>query len=254
VQRTRIEFGHRMWSVTEGCLHGCSFCWSYDGARRFRKGDFTPKLRPDRLQQPYRLRSKESLRILVSLQSDLFGSWVPSDYIRQVIEVAGNCPRHHFLFLTKNPARYAEFAWPANAWIGTSVETQEKANERIPLLLKADAKVKWVNVEPMLGPVDLSQWLYCYVCGNSGEMYNPVFDDYEDCPVCAGDLPALNWVVCGQMTGRAAKVLGDKAIVKPEWVQTLIEQTRAAGVPIFLKDNLHWPERIQQYPKVGDRE
>lgn len=120
--------------------------------------------------------------------------------------------------------------WPLfNVWLGVTAENQQRANERIPILLQIPAVIRFVSVEPMLGPVDLSRWLYCYVCGNTGEYYNPVFDEVEDCPVCDGDLPKLDWVICGGETGPNARPM------HPDWVRSLRDQCQAAGVPFFFK-------------------
>lgn len=246
MNRTAIEYGDLMWSVTEGCDHGCPYCWSRVRAVRFNKGDFSPKLHPERLNEP--LRRKKPARILVSLQSELFGAWVPSSFIQQVVNVMRLCPEHTFLLLTKNPLRYQEFDLPPNAWAGTSIENQAAAEKRLPELLKAKASVHWLSVEPLLGTVDLSAYLPCQHCGGTGlePEGSPYWHPEYTCRECDGPpYNAVNWVVVGAQTGaRAVKP-------EPEWVESIIQQCRDAGVALYLKDNLRWAESIKEYPKEG---
>lgn len=147
--------------------------------------------------------------------ADLFGDWVPEAWIRSVLVSVRKSPRHTFQFLTKNPKRLKDFnPWPPNCWVGTTVTNQEDADERVPWLNRADASIKFISHEPLISQID------------NGLIFYPV-----------------HWAIIGAMTGPGA--------VKPqtEWVQILIDQYRAAGVPVFLKDNLRWPEKIQEFPR-----
>jgi len=146
-------------------------------------------------------------------------------------------PPHTFLVPTKRPERMLRFfreelsremehwqgdaplsvaldvGWPLqNVWLGVSVENQAKAAERIPLLLQAPAAVRFVSVEPMLGPVDLSPWL----CDHEWEHGTP---------------GGLNWVICGGETGPGARPMD------PAWARSLRDQCQlaGAGVPFFFK-------------------
>lgn len=124
--------------------------------------------------------------------------------------------------------------WPLNnVWLGVTTENQARADERIPVLLQIPADVRFVSVEPMLEPVNLSKWIYCYVCANNGEHFNPVYGKIEECPVCDGDRPILDWVICGGETGPGARPM------HPDWVRNLRDLCQAAGVPFFFK---HWGE------------
>jgi len=247
MNRTRIEYGDLMWSVTEGCDHGCPYCWSRVRAVRFNKGDFSPKLHPERLGEP--LRRKKPARILVSLQSELFGEWVPSSFIQQVVDVMRQCPQHTFLLLTKNPSRYQEFNLPTNAWAGTSIENQAAAEKRIPELLKAKAKVRWLSVEPILGPVDLSAYLPCQRCSGTGlePEGTPCWHPEYGCRECDGPpYDAVNWVVVGGQTGPGA------IIPRLEWLASIVGHCEDAGVPLFVKGKLASvvaESPIRQYPK-----
>lgn len=110
-----------------------------------------------------------------------------------------------------------EDRWPLpNVWIGVSVEDQQRAEERIPHLLKTPAAVRFVSYEPALGPVDFSRWLACRGCGNP----TPCMPEHD-----AG----INWLIVGGESGPSARPF-DLA-----WARSTIAQCKAAGVPCFVK-------------------
>lgn len=108
-----------------------------------------------------------------------------------------------------------------NLWLGVTAENQRRADERIPVLLDTPAARRFVSVEPMLGPVDLSQWL-----GRSG---------------------GLDWVICGGETGPGARP------VHPDWVRSLRDQCQIAGVPFFFKSWGEWREANMDLPVRGTK-
>jgi protein gp37 len=169
---------------------------------------FQPLFWPDRLSQPSLV--KKPARIFVGSMGDLFGDWVPREWIGPVIGQADLNPQHTFIFLTKNPARYREFdPWPDNCWLGVTVTGQADVDEQVPLLLNADAKVRFVSVEPMLGSVDLRNF-------------------------------AIQWLIIGALTGSgAANFNRESGFHLIGWVRELIDQARDARVPVFAKDNIH---------------
>jgi protein gp37 len=243
VNRSRIEWTDFTWNPVTGCYgpggtaekpQRCAYCYAWRMAHRFHRS-FEPEFHPERLDQPHFV--KKPARIFVCSAADLFGDWMDSDDIQHVIN-AGPIwePRHTYIFLTKNPKRLKEFnPWPANAWVGTTVTNQADANERLPELLNVEAPVRFVSIEPMLGPVDLKSWLV--------PNYEMRLKKYPSWPPfeTAKSFGKLEWSILGAMTGPGA--------VKPDpaWVQSLIDQYRATGVPLFLKDNLKWPEKIQEW-------
>jgi len=104
--------------------------------------------------------------------SDLFHSEISDEYIQRVFATIRNCPEHVFQILTKRPGRAAHMAidWPPNAWLGTSVE-DDRVVERIDLLREADAQLRFISFEPLIGPVgdvDLSGIDWAIVGGESG--------------------------------------------------------------------------------------
>jgi protein gp37 len=148
---------------------------------------------------------------------DLFHPCTPWKQIKTVLAAVDLMPQHTHIFLTKNPARYQEFnPWPENCWLGTTVTNQQDAHERIPKMWNIMAKVRFVSFEPLLGKIDPK--------------------------LCPG---YIDWIIIGALTGPISK----RNQPDPAWVQYLIDQFRESGVPIFLKDNLRWPEKIQEFPR-----
>lgn len=122
--------------------------------------------------------------------------------------------------------------YPPNVWIGTSVENQEKADKRIPELLKIPAKVRFLSMEPLLGPVDLSRWLRRTL---TTEERNSIYDatggmePYQlACQKAEGD-NEIQWVIVGGESGAKARPF------EISWARSIIDQCKAAGVPVFVK-------------------
>jgi protein gp37/DNA-directed RNA polymerase subunit RPC12/RpoP len=184
-------------------------------------------------------------------------------------ELIKETPHLDWLLLSKRP-RNANLMFsrevPDNVWIGTSVEDQKTADERIPHLLKIPAKVRFLSCEPLIGFASLQQWLgktrpqsdcyQCEACNHiaNGQMFthhNIAGDADVACPNCgAGDysdepvgdicLGTLDWVICGGESGPNARPM------HPEWARGLRDQCQAAGVPFFFKQ---WGE---YHPRLKD--
>lgn len=129
-----------------------------------------------------------------------------------ILDTAAKCPHLILQWLTKRPWNLVKWwkasgrkVWPANLWIGVSVENQEAADTRIPWLLKIPAKVRFLSMEPLLGPVGL---------GFAPETWN-------GCPI--------DWCIIGGESGNKARPM------HPDWARSIIRQCEAAGVPVFLK-------------------
>jgi len=156
-------------------------------------------LRPERLDQP--LRWTKPRVIFVNSMSDLFHEKVPVGFIKQVFEVMAATPRHTFQVLTKRADRLAKLApnltWAPNIWQGVSIESQEYVG-RVDLLRRVPARVRFLSVEPMLGPVKLN-------------------------------LAGIHWVIAGGESGPGARPL------HAEWARLLRDQCVRARVPFFFK-------------------
>ncbi|GAV21582.1 DUF5131 family protein [Carboxydothermus pertinax] len=274
--RTKIEWADAVWNPVTGCTpvsEGCKNCYAERMSKRLagRCGypedePFRVTLHPEKLNEPWHW--KKPRRVFVCSMGDLFHEDVPDDFILKVFLQMTFCPsRHIFMVLTKRPKRMKDIiekfmgqmlgtsgktmeekqAWPhKRVWLGVTVENQEMANERIPILLKIPATVRFVSCEPLLGPVDLSKWLgICEGCGVPATKCGPVLwhKGQKCCPDCTHDFQ-LNWVIAGGETGPGARPM------HPEWVRSLRDQCQEAGVPFFFKS---WGEyKPLPYSDRGD--
>ncbi len=141
----------------------------------------------------------------------------------------------------------AKIAWPLpNVWLGVSVEDQARADERIPDLLATPAAVRWISAEPLLGPVDVSPYLFIYTHADdvtleeSPEHIVPTLPwrDPATTPPHEISSPRLDWVVVGGESGNGARPM------HPDWARSLRDQCADAGVPFFFKQ---WGEYREVY-------
>lgn len=256
---SRIEWTDATWSPVTGCApisEGCQNCYARRMANRLRGRCGYPKdepfkvtLHPERLEEPFGWRKPRL--VFVCSMSDLFHEDVPDEFICRVFAAIALTPlKHTFLILTKRPQRMHEFIlglpqrdhtfrlwvaaggeWPlSNLWLGVTAENQARADERIPILLQIPAAVRFVSVEPMLGPVDLERWLPIE-WSEVGETWIEAFPGKH----CYDT--RLHWVICGGETGPGARPM------HPDWARSLRDQCQATGVPFFLKS---WGEHC--YP------
>lgn len=246
---TKIEWAEETWNPVTGCSpisEGCRNCYAARMAKRLagRCGypaddPFRVTLHPERLGEP--LRWKEPRRVFVCSMGDLFHEDVPRWMRFEVMDIILQAKQHTFLILTKRPANMKEFfEWYyskagrtietiKNLWLGVTAENQQRADERIPILLQIPAAVRFVSVEPMLGPVDLS------------------LSDGVDLSMSVGTglkpgksylINSLDWVICGGESGSGARPM------HPDWVRNLRNQCQEAGVPFFFKS---WGEWMPSY-------
>lgn len=227
-----IEWADWSWNPVTGCLHACPYCYARDIAFNIYPDEvgFTPTIWPDRITAPQNQKvppganEKISLRnVFTCSMADLFGRWVPSEWIDRVLaEVAAN-PQWNFLFLTKFPKRMSEFRIPANAWMGTTVDLQARVANAEKAFENVKADVRWLSIEPMLQPLKFNR------------------------------LDLFNWIVIGGASPSKA-VNGSPETpawnIPIEWIVDLHQQARAAGCKIYYKTNsgLSNLTRIREYP------
>lgn len=191
-------------------------------------------------------------RAFVSDMTDVFGEWVPDEMRDRLFAVMALRPDVTFQLLTKRPERMAEyfrttrtnliataagvgnhFPWPLpNLWLGTSVENQATADERIPHLLATPAAVRFLSVEPLLGPVDLAR--VSSPCGytDAPHAFDCLSHDLARGRWFEGDgerARAVDWVIVGAESGSGRRPMAE------EWAHSLVEQCAAAGVNCFVK-------------------
>lgn len=237
---TKIEWATKVWNPVTGCTKispGCDNCYAERMSKRFAEqwglpadDPFKVTLHPDRLEEP--LRWKKPARIFVCSMGDLFHDDVDYYPIDKVFDTIIKAKQHTFLILTKRPERAKLILTGVtrrngilpNLWIGVTAENQEQADKRIPVLLQIPAEVRFVSVEPMLGPVDLRPWFPwdSHRKNLAGWEPNP---DYRQ---------GLHWVICGGESGTEARP------VHPDWIRSLRDQCQAAETPFLFKQWGEW--------------
>jgi protein gp37 len=191
-ENSRIEWTDTTWNPVTGCTKisaGCDNCYAARFSERFRgvpghpfENGFDLTIRPNRLLQP--LAWKRPRMIFVNSMSDLFHKAVPKDHIARVFDTMEQADRHIYQVLTKRSSllqkfineRYKTRAAPPHIWFGVSVENAQTTS-RISHLQKANAGIRFLSVEPLIGPVgklDLSGINWVIVGGESGPGARPM--------------------------------------------------------------------------------
>lgn len=236
MNKTKIEWCDMTWNPVTGCLHGCEYCYARRIANRFSytkdwnaytanleldkpiidavtgkatayPHGFAPTLYRYRLNEPQRV--KEPRTIFVCSMADLFGDWVPDNWIEEVFAACEKAPQHTYLFLTKNPNRYKELALAKklpirdNMWYGTTATEQSEKS-----FFYSGAWHTFVSLEPVLRE----------------------YSEAEIRHIC--DL--FTWVIVGAETGNRK----DKVIPKKKWIETIMAACFEKDAFLFMKDSL----------------
>ena len=240
---TRIDWADASWNPVTGCLHGCRYCYAWGIAERFKgKCDhyasyhdqntrihvlennawknngmkspypfgFEPTFHRYKLDEPQHW--KKPRTIFVCSMADLFGDWVPLEWIEEVFEACKKAPQHKYLFLTKNPEYYLILGMNGmlpqgdNFWFGTSTPTP--STSYFYDYRAANRVNTFVSIEPILE--EFGPWNF-------------------DKP---GQLPG--WIIVGAETGNHR----GKVVPEKEWVDEIAWQAQRNGVPVFMKESL----------------
>jgi protein gp37 len=177
-----------------------------------------PTFHEDRLHEPYRLdmrRKQDNPKIFVCSCSDLFAPWTPAEWRDEVLQVVCDPGLKWITFqlLTKNPELIPKTRFPDNVWVGMTITRQQEADTKMVEAANIDAKVRFVSFEPLLEHIDPEPWI----------------ENFE-------------WVIVGKLTGCG------KIPLDAKWVQTLIDSARENQIPIFVKNNVGWSQKIQEFP------
>jgi len=208
--KTTIEWTGSTWNPVTGCTKispGCAHCYAERMAKRLQAmgqqnyaGGFDLAIHPHTLEMP--LSWKKSQTIFVNSMSDLFLDEVPTAFIKQVFDVMGRAGWHTFQVLTKRAERLAELSpelpWAPNIWMGVSVENSDYT-WRIDYLRETGAQVKFLSMEPLLGPVPHM------------------------------NLQGIDWVIVGGESGPGARPMQE------EWVTQIRDHCLRDDVPFFFK-------------------
>lgn len=259
MNKTKIEWCDYTWNPVTGCYHNCEYCYARRIANRFSKDSgipnggvhilekkqyeepepgytgnpaydpypfsFEPTFHKYRLNDPTKL--KKPSKIFVSSMGDLFGEWVPDEWIESVLRACRKAPQHTYMFLTKNPWGYDRLQayFTRKDWLGVTIDGSGTGDDnfhdykgkRRAMDYVAPVVNRFISIEPLINPID------------------PKI------------IEGMDWVIVGAQTGPGAKK------PKKEWVENIISYARAYDIPIFLKDNLEWPEKIQDWPEGVER-
>jgi protein gp37 len=242
MNKTRIEWADYTWNPVTGCLHGCSYCYANRQAARFsgydpcynasfdfeagchtikkvmKKRDadgkvrtapypfgFEPTFHSYKLDEP--VRKKAGATIFVCSMADLFGEWVPDEWIKSVFTACEAAPQHTYMFLTKNPGRYLMLAYRGalpqgeNYWWGATITNQSEYDSKgIALLNLPESHRTFFSIEPIHEPIEM------------------------------GLMP--NWIITGAETGNRK----NKTKPRREWIEDIVR--RCVAESIFMKDSL----------------
>lgn len=237
-ENSKIEWTDHTFNPWFGCTHvspGCEHCYAEVlmdqryGRVEWGKGKARMRTSVANWRKPLawnKTAAKNGIRarVFCSSLADVFDEEVSWEWRRDLFQLIDQCPSLDWLLLTKRPQRVIQemeialdrftdpwFDKHPNVWIGTSVEDQRRADERIPHLLNVPALVRFLSCEPLLGPVDLSEMARCgrdsYGLRDGG----------------------IDWVICGGESGHGARPM------HPDWARSLRDQCQAAGVAFHFK-------------------
>lgn len=245
---TKIDWCDSSWNPVTGCQHDCEYCYARSLAKRYGGFDhdeeknpvgtqlaigvqeldrpkhimrknglhkapypwfFLPTLHRYRLDQPSKW--SEPRTIFVCSMADLFGDWVPDEWIKQVFEACEAAPQHRYLFLTKNPARYIKLAEKDilpddadNMWFGSTATTPETE------FFFSGNHNTFLSIEPILKP----------------------FNDSLDAGVQACE--KTDWIIVGAETGNRK----DKVVPEASWIMEIVQSSEKTNTPVFMKESL----------------
>ena len=209
--KTKIEWTNRVWNPITGCLHGCFYCYAKKLFTRFHRS-FEPTFYPDRFYGGKDL--KKPAKIFVCSVADLFAKWTPKEWRNEVLNEIQKPEYNHLTFqlLTKNPENIKLQA-KGNIWVGATI-TKQNEMSLAGNLYDNYGGIRFLSFEPILE----------YINPNTRHFFT------------------TDWVIIGKLTG------SKKIKLQKEWIDCLIRDCRNHNIPIFLKDNLKYPEIIKEYP------
>lgn len=247
---TTIEWADYTFNPWLGCTKvspACDHCYAESWARRTGQPDLwagTRKLTSaSNWAQPLKWDRKAAAdgvrrRVFCASLADVFDNQVTQGWRQDLWALIADCVHLDWLLLTKRPQNIMKMLpgscavqiyganWPwHHVWLGTTAENQEEADRRIPILLATPAAVRFVSLEPVLGPIDLSRWT------TDQARYA------EYCDAVGGPQPKLtilDWVIVGGESGPKARPM------HPDWVRSIRDQCRSSCVPFLFKQWGEW--------------
>jgi protein gp37 len=217
-----ISWAAWSWNPVTGCLHGCKYCYAREIAAQERMRaaypvGFTPLFHEERLDAPANTRIPDAhqadpdwRRVFVCSMADLYGRWVPDEWITAVHQSMVTSPQWEYLLLTKFPSRYVGLDLPPRAWVGTSVDEQKRVRIAEDAFRKiSGVKYKWLSLEPLREPLEFT------------------------------DLSMFDWIVIGAQTETRQPSGVESSFAPPfEWVARIWAQAKESGCKVHMKPNL----------------
>jgi len=225
MNKSKIEWCDYTWNPVVGCLAGCPYCYAARMTKRFagKGGDFKPTFHASRLDDPQKVKTPQN--IFVCSMADLFGDWIPDEWIQQVFDACKKAPQHRYIFLTKNYKRYNELRdkgilpLDTNMYFGVSVTTEKQLKQACLFW----GNIDFLSIEPLMEYMGVDEWF-----------------------VDVNHNPHWKWVIVGSETGNRK----GKIIPEYEWVEDIVYQCGKLKIPLFMKDSLKeiWGGLIREYP------
>lgn len=230
--------GHYCEKVSPGCMECYAEVMNQSGWYSWANGqpykttkDGPPEMALDTEMLAAWARARKPKKRFICSMTDMFGEWVPDGMIFEILDAMATAPKQTFQILTKRPERVgglvAEFlAWnglaklPPNIWLGVSAEDQKRLDERLQWLIETPAQTRFLSLEPLLGPLALRS------------------------------LQDIDWIIIGGESGPDARFMN------LEWICSILDQCRAANVPVFIKQlGTAWAKDVgAKHRKGGDWE
>lgn len=254
-QNSKIEWTHHTWNPWVGCTKispACDHCYAEGWAKRAGRDVWGPHADRQRTKtQGNPIKWNKALectgkreRVFVASLADVFDNHksIKQEWRDDMWRMIRECPNLDFLLLTKRPQNIQRFipddwgdSYP-NVWLGTTVENQEEADRRIPYLIDIPAKVRFLSCEPLVGALNLSEFL-CVDLINLSVEPHWTEKNYQ--------VSKLHWVITGGESGPKYRP------ADPDWFRSLRDQCKAADVPFLFKQ---WEGKTQTQIKALGRE
>lgn len=260
MNNSKIEWTDHTFNPWWGCIKvsaGCKNCYAETLDNRWKGGHWGPgstrrAMSEEYWKQPLKWNAaaeKAGLpaKVFCASMADVFEGYPDTlPHLHRLFTLIENTPHLIWQLLTKRPENIMQLVpdhwkkqFPANVWLGTSVENQEAADERIPHLLEAPASVRFLSCEPLISPVDLHRHF------SPATTYD--YDEYGDVIRDWQYEPEIHWVIAGGESGHSARPM------HPDWVRSLLDQCQSAEVPFFMKQWGEWADDGGYPVRIGKK-